>query len=135
MWETFSPQRKNKSKVHPKAARGQCCFVDYAMWDNMEAKVSKLATSMNEMKELLFMNIGLGSNSRSVMFTATIVEGAHRVPLGGPNIKDIVVTLVLGLVDINPIPPTLMWDYKSIGSKLSVKDLDTTMLDQLNTGH
>jgi hypothetical protein len=32
------------------------------MWDTMEAKVSGLATSMNEIKELLFMKGGLRFN-------------------------------------------------------------------------
>jgi hypothetical protein len=86
------------------------------MWDNMEAKVSGLATSMNEIKELLFMKGNLGYNLRSVVFNATIVEGAHRVPLGGPNFKDIVITSVSGTVDINPTPPSPIWDYKGIGS-------------------
>ncbi len=62
MWQASSPQRKNKSKVQPKVARGYCCFVDRAMWDIMEAKVSGLVTSMNEIKELLLMKGGLGSN-------------------------------------------------------------------------
>ncbi len=103
---------KTNLKVHPKVAKGQCC----AMWDNMEAKVSGLVTSMNEIKELLFMKGNLGYNLGIVVFNATIVEGAHRVPLGGPNLKDIAITLVSGTVDINPIPSSLIWDYKGIGS-------------------
>jgi hypothetical protein len=86
------------------------------MWDSMEKKVSRLATSMNEIKELLLMKGNLGYNSRFVLFIGTIVEGAHRVPLGGPNLKDITITLVPGMVDINPTPPSLIWDYKGIGS-------------------
>ncbi len=86
------------------------------MWDNMEAKVSGLVTSMDEIKELLLMKGDLGSNQGSTMFTTTIVEGAHRVPLGGPNMKNIAVTLVPRLVDINPTPLSLIWDYKGISS-------------------
>jgi hypothetical protein len=97
-----------ESKVQPKATTGQCCVVDCAMWDKMEAKVLGLVTRMNEMKELLFMNIGLGSNLGFVMFITTTVEGAHRVLIGGPNFKDMDVTLMPWLIDINPIPPTLM---------------------------
>jgi hypothetical protein len=67
------------------------------------------------------------------MFITITMEGAHKVPLGGPNMKDIVVTLVLGLVDINPIPPSLIWDYKGIGSQLGVEDVDTITLHQPNT--
>ncbi len=119
--------------MHPKAARGQCCFVDNAMWDNMEAKVSRLATIMNEIKELLFMNGDLVFNLGSIVFIAIIVEGAHKVPLGGPNLKDIAGTLMPRLVDTNPTPPCLIWDYKGIGSQLSVEDVDTTMLHQPNT--
>jgi hypothetical protein len=103
------------------------------MWDNMEAKVSRLATSMNEIKELLFMKGSLGSNSRFTVFTTTIVEGAHKMPLGGPNLKDIVVTLIPRLVDTNPTPPSLIWDYKGIGSQSNVEDVDTIMLHQPNT--
>ncbi len=99
----------------------------------METKVSRLATSMNEIKELLFMKGSLGSNSRSTMFIATIIEGAHRVPLGGPNMKNIVATVMSKLVDINPTPPSLIWDYKGIGSQLGVEDVDTTTLHQPNT--
>jgi hypothetical protein len=103
------------------------------MWDNMEAKVSGLATRMNEIKELLPMKGSLNSNSKYAMFIATTVEGAHRVPLGGPNLKDIIVTLMPRLVDINPTPPSLIWDYKGIGSQSSVEDVDTTVLHQPNT--
>ncbi len=100
----------------------------------MEAKVSRLETSMNEIKELLFMNGGFGSNSRSTVFIAITIKGAHRVPLGGgPNMKDIVLTIVPGLVDINPTPPSLIWDYKCISSQSNVEDVDTTMLHQPNT--
>jgi hypothetical protein len=67
------------------------------------------------------------------MFIATTVEGAHRVPLGGQNLKDIAVTLMPRPVDINPTPPSLIWDYKGIGSQSGVEDVDTTVLHQPNT--
>jgi len=90
-------------------SKPQCCVVDRDMWNNMEAKVNGLATSMNEITKLFLMNRGgIRPNGNSNMFTTTIVEGANMVQDVSNSLKDITLTLVLRLAEITPTHLTLM---------------------------
>jgi hypothetical protein len=56
----------------------QCYAMDWAMWDNMEAKVNGLAMTMNKIKELfLTTKGGIGPSARNQMIIATTMEGAN----------------------------------------------------------
>lgn len=45
------------------------------------------------------------------MFTATTMERSHMLPTSGTNsLKDMALALVLGLVNISPLPPSPLFD-------------------------
>jgi hypothetical protein len=94
------------------------------MWDNMETKITRLATSMNEIKELFLMTKGgFGASSSSKMFTASTVEGSQMGPDGTNYLKDITLTLVLGLANIKPTPQALMLQYNGHVSQFTKDDI------------
>jgi len=58
----------------------QCCAVDWAMWDSMEAKVNGLAITMNEIKKLLLMTKGsIGPSAGNQMVNTITMEGANTM--------------------------------------------------------
>ncbi len=52
---------------------------------------------------------GIGPSSRSKMFTTTIAKRSHTLPTSGTySFKDMALTPMLGLANINPTPLSLM---------------------------
>jgi len=104
--------------------------VDGAMWESVKAKVTSLATSIIEIKEILLMNMGgIGLGSRSKMFTATIVESSHTLSTSGTNsLKDMALTLMPRLVaNMSPTHSSLMILYKGCCEYSCVEDRTNTI--------
>jgi len=116
--------------VQTKTNKHQCCVVDHVMWDNLEAKVTRLAVSMNKIKELLLMTkASFGVTSSSKMFATSIMERSQMGPDGTTCLKDIALTLVPRLANIKPTSQALMLQYNGHVSQSSEDDI--TKIDTL----
>jgi hypothetical protein len=105
VWQLATLENMRKSKLQFMTSKSECYVVDHAMWESMEAKVTNLATSMTEIKEILLMNrVGIGSSSGSKMFTTTTVKGSYLLTSGIDSFKYTALVLMPGLTNINPTP-------------------------------